>query len=48
MSAIGALVGLVFAIVLIVRKVSPTYSLILGALIGGIFGGFLYLRQWLL
>lgn len=40
MSAIGALVGLVLAIILIIRKVSPTYSLILGAFIGGVLGGF--------
>jgi len=40
MSAIGALVGLLLAIVLIIRKVSPTYSLILGAFIGGVLGGF--------
>ena len=40
MSAIGALVGLTIAIVLIIRKVSPTYSLILGAFIGGVLGGF--------
>ncbi len=40
MSAIGALVGLAIAIVLIIRKVSPTYSLILGAFIGGVLGGF--------
>ena len=36
---IGALVGLAIAIVLIVRKVHPAYSLILGALIGGVIGG---------
>ncbi|MDE7262381.1 MAG: GntP family permease [Oscillospiraceae bacterium] len=38
-STIGALLGLAIAIVLIVRKVQPAYSLILGALIGGIIGG---------
>ena len=36
---IGAVVGLVIAIVLIIRKVHPAYSLILGALVGGIIGG---------
>jgi GntP family gluconate:H+ symporter len=35
----GALIGLVLAIVLIVRKVSPAYALILGALVGGVVGG---------
>ena len=39
MSAIGALVGLILAIVLIIRKVSPTYSLILGAFVCGVLGG---------
>ena len=38
-STIGALLGLAVAIVLIIRKVQPAYSLILGALIGGIIGG---------
>ena len=38
-STIGALVGLVVAIILIIRKVQPAYSLILGALIGGLVGG---------
>ena len=35
-STLGALVGLVLAIILIVKKVHPAYSLIFGALIGGI------------
>ena len=35
----GAIVGLAIAIVLIIKKVAPAYSLILGALIGGIIGG---------
>ena len=35
----GALIGLVIAIVLIIKKVQPSYSLILGALIGGLIGG---------
>ncbi len=38
-STLGAIVGLVVAIILIIKKVSPAYSLILGALIGGIIGG---------
>lgn len=39
-SAIGALVGMMLAIVLIVRKFSPVYSLLLGAVVGGLIGGF--------
>ena len=35
----GAVTGLVIAIILIIRKVHPVYSLILGALIGGLVGG---------
>ena len=35
----GALIGLAIAIILIIKKVHPAYSLILGALIGGIAGG---------
>ena len=38
-STLGALLGLAVAIVLIIRKVQPAYSLILGALVGGIIGG---------
>ena len=38
-STIGALLGLAVSIVLIIWKVQPAYSLILGALIGGIIGG---------
>lgn len=38
-TTLGALVGLVIAIVLIIKKVQPAYSLILGALIGGLIGG---------
>ena len=34
-TTIGAIVGLIIAIVLIIKKVQPAYSLILGALIGG-------------
>ena len=35
----GALFGLAIAIVLIVRKVTPTYALVFGALAGGLLGG---------
>lgn len=38
-STLGAVVGLVVAIFLIIKKVHPAYSLILGALIGGLIGG---------
>ncbi|MGL5067462.1 MAG: GntP family permease [Sarcina sp.] len=38
-TALGAIVALVIAIVLIIKKVHPAYSLILAALIGGIVGG---------
>ena len=38
-TTVGALVGLVLAIVLIVRKVTPAYALVLGALAGGLLGG---------
>ena len=40
MSALGALIGLLLAIFLIVKKLSPVYSLMLGALAGGLIGGF--------
>ena len=38
-SALAAVIGLVIAILLIVKKVSPVYSLMLGALAGGLLGG---------
>ncbi|WP_227939511.1 GntP family permease [Alkalihalobacillus deserti] len=38
-SALGALVGLVLAIVLIFRKVPPVYALVGGAMVGGLVGG---------
>ena len=38
-TTLGAIVGLIIAIILIIRKVQPAYSLILGALIGGLIGG---------
>ncbi len=39
MTAIGALLGLLLTVFLIIRKANPTYSLILGALVGGLIGG---------
>lgn len=38
-TTLGALLGLAVAIILIVKKVNPAYSLILGAIIGGLLGG---------
>jgi GntP family gluconate:H+ symporter len=38
-SALAALIGLLLSIVLIIRKLSPVYSLILGALVGGLLAG---------
>jgi GntP family gluconate:H+ symporter len=38
-SALGAVIGLALAIVLIIKKHNPAYSLILGALVGGLAGG---------
>ena len=38
-STCGAILGLILAIVLIVRKVTPAYALIFGALAGGLLGG---------
>lgn len=38
-TATGAVVGLVVAIVLIMKKINPAYSLILGSIIGGLIGG---------
>lgn len=38
-TALGALVALVIAIVLIIKKVHPAYGLIIGAIIGGLIGG---------
>lgn len=39
MTAFGAILGLIIAIILIIRKANPAYSLILGAVIGGLAGG---------
>ncbi|KAL1030332.1 GntP family permease [Haemophilus influenzae] len=38
-SAIGALVELIVAIFLILKKVSPAYGMLVGALVGGLIGG---------
>lgn len=38
-TALGAIIGLIVAIVLIIKKVHPVYGLMLGAVIGGIVGG---------
>lgn len=38
-TTLGALVGLGLAIFLIIKKVQPAYSLIIGALVGGLVGG---------
>lgn len=38
-TATGAVVALIIAIVLIVKKVHPAYGLIIGAIIGGLVGG---------
>lgn len=40
MTAWGALIGLILSIILIIRKIPPVYSLMLGALAGGLIGGF--------
>ena len=37
-TTIGALIGMSVAIILIIKKVQPAYSLIFGALIGGVIG----------
>ncbi|MBZ9607704.1 GntP family permease [Clostridium estertheticum] len=38
-TALGAIIALILAIFLIIKKVHPAYALILGALIGGLVGG---------
>ena len=38
-STFGAIVGLFLAIFFIIKKIQPVYSLMLGALVGGIIGG---------
>ena len=39
MTALGAVIGLLLSIFLIIRKISPFYSLALGAIVGGLLGG---------
>ena len=36
---LGALIGMAVAIALILMRVNPTYSMMLGALVGGLLGG---------
>jgi gluconate:H+ symporter, GntP family len=38
-TALGAIVGLIVAITLIIKKVHPAYGLILGGIVGGLVGG---------
>ena len=38
-SALGAIIALAVAIFLILKKVSPAYGMLAGALIGGLIGG---------
>lgn len=38
-SFLGAIFGLIISIVLILRKIVPTYAMIIGAIVGGIVGG---------
>ena len=40
MSVWGAIIGLVLSILLIIKKIPPLYSLMLGAVVGGVIGGF--------
>ena len=39
MTAIGALIGLLVSVLLIIKKISPAYSLIAGAIVGGVVVG---------
>jgi GntP family gluconate:H+ symporter len=39
MTAIGAMIGLLVSVILILKKMNAAYSLILGAIIGGLAGG---------
>ena len=39
-TTIGALIGMALAIILIIKKFHPAYSLIIGALIGGVIGSY--------
>ncbi|MFS0750518.1 GntP family permease [Oceanobacillus sp. 1P07AA] len=38
-SALGAIIGLIISIVMILKKIPPVYGLMAGALIGGLIGG---------
>ena len=38
-SALAAVIGLLLSIVLIIKKVSPVFSLMLGAVVGGLLAG---------
>ena len=38
-SALAAIIGLGISIILIIRKLSPVFSLMLGAIIGGLLAG---------
>ena len=38
-TTLGAILGLAVSIFFIIKKVQPVYSLILGALLGGLIGG---------
>ena len=38
-SALAAVIGLLFSIILIIKKVSPVFSLMLGAILGGLLAG---------
>ena len=38
-TALGAIVALSIAIILILKKVPPAYGMLMGALIGGLIGG---------
>ena len=39
MTAVGALIRLLVSVLLIIKKISPAYSLIAGAIVGGLLGG---------
>lgn len=39
MTTFGALTGLLISIFMIIKKVTPVYSLMAGAILGGILGG---------
>lgn len=39
MSTLGAFIGLILSILLIIRKINPVYSLITGGIVGGLLGG---------